>query len=81
MIFTRKRNINFNLDVVMNKVFIERKTEARFLGVIVDEKLAWSKHIIQAVKSKMSKYIGTMYKLKYSIPLQAQLLIYIIAFK
>ena len=75
MIFTRKRNINLNLNVVINNIIIERKTEARFLGVIVDEKLKWTKHI-QAIKSKMSKYIGIMYKIKHSIPLKVRLLIY-----
>ena len=50
-------------------------TEARFLGVIVDEKLKWTKHI-QAVKTKMSEYIGIMYKIKHSIPLNVHLLIY-----
>ena len=53
-----------DLEVVLNKVEIERKTEARFLGVIVDERLKWTKHI-EAVKSKTSKYIRVMYKLKY----------------
>ena len=77
MIFTPKRNINFNRDVVMNKVVIERKTEARLLGVIVDDKLTWSKHIIQVVRSKINNYIGIMYKLKYSILLQARLLMII----
>ena len=76
MIFTRKRNVNLDLNALINKVNIERKTEARFLGVIVDEKLKWSKHI-QTVKSKMSKYLGVMYELKHTIPLQARLLIYL----
>ena len=75
MIFTRKREVNLSLNVVINKTKIERKNEARFLGVIVDEKLNWTKHI-QAIKSKMSKYVGIMYKIKHSIPLQARLLIY-----
>ena len=75
MIFTRKREVNLSLYVVINKTKIERKNEARFLGVIVDEKLNWTKHI-QAIKSKMSKYVGIMYKIKHSIPLQARLLIY-----
>ena len=35
MIFTRKRNVNLDLNVVINKVNTERKTKARFLGVIV----------------------------------------------
>ena len=40
MIFFRKRNTNSDLEVE-----IERKTEARFLGVTVDEQLRWAKHI------------------------------------
>ena len=73
IIFSRKRNVYFK--VVINKVNIERKTELRFLDVTVDEKLQWSKQI-RIIKSKMSQYIGVMYKLKHTIPLQARLLIY-----
>ena len=51
------------------------KNEARFLGIIIDEKLNWSKHIL-ALKSKMCRYLGVMYKLKFSIPLKARLQIY-----
>ena len=43
MIFFRKRNIHLNLNVTINNVIIERKTEARFLGVIVDKKSKWTK--------------------------------------
>ena len=71
MIFPRKRNTNADLEVVFNRVKIERKTEERFLGVIVDEKLKWTKHI-EAVKVKMSKYIRVIiYELKHFIPLKA----------
>ena len=44
-------------------------------GVIVDEKLKWTKHI-SVLKSKMTKYLGIVYKLKFIIPLKARLLIY-----
>ena len=54
---------------------IERETETRFLGVIVDEKLTWSKHI-QTLKSKMCRYIGIMYKIKNLLPIKARLQIY-----
>ena len=74
MLFSRKRNI-VDLDVNISNTKIERKTESRFLGVIVDEKLNWSKHI-HTLKSKMSKYIGVMCKLKFQIPLKARLLVY-----
>ena len=46
----------------LNKL-IERKQEARFLGVIVDESLNWSKHV-KTIQCKMSRYVGIMYKLK-----------------
>ena len=74
MIFSRKRNLD-NIEVTISNTKIERKSEARFLGVIVDEKLKWTKHI-SALKSKMTKYLGIMYKLKFVIPLKARLLIY-----
>ena len=74
MIFSRQKSINYR-DVVISGVTIERKTEARFLGVILDEKLSWSQHIA-AVKMKMSRYIGIMYKLKKHLPLEARLQIY-----
>ena len=74
MIFSRQRSLNYQ-DVVISGVTIERKTEARFLGVIIDEKLSWVQHIA-AVKMKMSRYIGLMYKLKKHLPLDARLQIY-----
>ena len=54
---------------------IERKTEARFLGVIVDEKLTWTSHIT-ALKAKMMRYIGIMYKIKSRLPIKVRLQIY-----
>ena len=74
MIFSRQRNLSFR-DVVISGVTIERKTEARFLGVIIDNKLNWSQHI-SAMKMKMARYIGVMYKLKKYLPLEARLQIY-----
>ena len=41
----------------------------------MDDSLNWSKHI-NAVKSKMSRYIGIMYKIKKFLPLAARLQIY-----
>ena len=59
MLLSRKRNLE-NIEVVINNTIIEQKSEERFLGVIVDEKLKWAKHI-SALKSKITKYLG-MYK-------------------
>lgn len=74
MIFSRKRNLNYR-EVTISGVNITRKSEARFLGVLMDENLTWSQHV-STVKMKMSRYIGIMYKLKKFLPLEARLQIY-----
>ena len=44
MIFARQNSI-IDREITIANVPIERKSEARFLGVIIDEKLTWSTHI------------------------------------
>ena len=74
MIFTRKRHSILDTYVpYIGGKKIERKPVARFLGVLIDEKLTWTYHIA-ALKAKMSRYIGTLYKLKNILPLKARLL-------
>ena len=46
-----------------------------FLGVIVDENLTWKKHI-NTLHTKMSRYIGIMYKLKQILPLKTRIQIF-----
>ena len=75
MIFSRQKIDNYNLNLVIGNTQIHRKTEARFLGVIVDEKLNWTRHIT-ALKSKMSNYVGIMYKIKNLLPVRARLQIF-----
>ena len=76
MLFSRTRNIIFeNFIPKINNIPIERKRVAKFLGVLVDEKLTWT-YQISAIKAKMSRYVGTMYKLKNILPLKARLMIY-----
>ena len=70
-----KRTVQTNYELLIAGKKIERKTEARFLGVIIDEKLNWSRHIA-TIKTKMARYVGIMYKLKNHLPLQARLQIY-----
>ena len=42
---------------------LERKSSSRFLGLIINEWLTWNQHIL-AVKAKMNRYVGILYKLK-----------------
>ena len=53
MIFGHQRR-EANILLSLDGVFIDRVSEFRFLGVIIDDKLTWKAHIVQ-VKSKVSK--------------------------
>lgn len=76
MLFSRSRNINQDyFTPKIANIPIERKQVARFLGVLVDDKLTWT-HQIAAIKSKMSKYVGVIFKLKGILPLSVRLAIY-----
>ena len=74
MIFSRRR-IDDNYNLVIANTHIKRTREAKFLGVIVDDKLTWTQHT-KALKTKMSRYIGIMYKIKNQLPIQAKLQIF-----
>ncbi|KAL5253023.1 hypothetical protein ACHWQZ_G015697 [Mnemiopsis leidyi] len=75
MIFSRARLDLNNFTISIDNTILERKTSARFLGVIVDEKLSWAEHI-KAVKVKMTRYIGIMHKIKGYLPVTARLQIF-----
>ena len=47
--------------LLISNTEIERKQEARFLGVIVDESLNWTKQI-KIIQLKISRYVGIMHK-------------------
>ena len=76
MIFSHKNGEHeYTFEPKIDNIKIEEKKSARFLGVILDTKLNWTQHI-HAVKTKMSRYIGIMYKLKYILPQAARLSIF-----
>ena len=75
MIFSRSRNIDLPSPIVVDKIRIERKSETKFLGVIIDETLNWTRHV-NTVLSKMSRYVGIMFKVKKYLPITARIQIY-----
>ena len=75
MVFSRTRNVDLPMPLIIANAVIERKHEARFLGVIIDESLNWTRHV-KTVLSKMSRYVGIMYKIKKFLPLKARLQIF-----
>ena len=74
MVFSRQKSLQDPV-LKINNFQIKRVQEARFLGVIIDDKLTWSAHI-KTMKSKMSRYIGIMNKIKSKIPENIRLQIF-----
>ena len=62
MIWTPKSKVLPDIDIKMNGHNIDVVQETKFLGVILDDKLSWSKHV-QYIGNKVSKGIGIIKKL------------------
>ena len=56
-----------NYEVVLDSTVIERKMCAKFLGVIVDDKLTWNNHI-ECIEGKVAKNIGIIRKVQSVLP-------------
>ena len=75
IIFSRARSLELLSTLTKANLPIERLTESKFLGVIVDENLTWNRHI-KTIQTKMARYIGLMYKLKSQLPLKVKIQIF-----
>ena len=62
MIFTNKTVCN-NFNIVFDKQLIERVHTTKFLGVVIDDKLSWHRHIAYVCK-KLTKSLSVIYKVK-----------------
>ena len=56
-----------NIKLEINGDQIEELDSTKYLGVILDQKLNWKKHISH-VSTKLSKYTGLLYKLRHFVP-------------
>ena len=65
MIFHRKRKHIPELKVLIDGCNIECVSSFNFLGLMLDQGLSWNNHVDLA-KTKVSKVIGILYRLKIS---------------
>ena len=71
------QNTTTQLDsITLNGHPLEKKTEGKFLGIILENKLKFSTHI-KYICNKVSKTIGIIYRLKDLLPRQCLLYIFI----
>ena len=62
MVFHRKQKQIKELNILINRITIERVESFNFFGLIIDEGMSWKKHIV-VVRNKISKVIGILYRL------------------
>ena len=68
MLFCGKRKCASNIaNISMNGASLDRVTVTKFLGVILNENLSW-KSLIEYVPGKLSRNVGIIKKLSYSLP-------------
>ena len=61
VIFHRARLKQSNINITLSNISLERVTFTKFLGVIIDEKLSFTRHI-SYIKNKISKAMGIIIK-------------------
>ena len=59
----------------MNTSIITRVRATKFLGVIIDEKIAWKDHI-SLVRSKLEKTVGIFYRVRHLLNRSALFILY-----
>ena len=64
-----------SLHIELDGVELQRVNFTKFLGVLIDEKFSWLFHI-DLVKNKISRAIGSMYRIKEKVDSQSLLMIY-----
>ena len=68
VIFHRTRiKHNTNIKILINNNIVDYINNTKFLGVIIDSNLNWAAHILY-IKSKISKSIGILLKIRKFIP-------------
>ena len=70
MVFTTRRITIDVLDIKIDGYMIDRVTHTKFLGVFIDEKLNWKKHI-SYISGKISRGLGIIVKARKKLPLNA----------
>ena len=74
ILFGNRKNID-NVCITMNNSIITRVRATKFLGVIIDEKLTWKDHI-SLVRSKLSKTVGILYRIRHLLNRSALFILY-----
>ena len=75
MIFTRKKKISSPLSIRIGQNIINHKTNVKYLGVVIDEKMSWKNHV-NYLCSKLAKGCWTISKLRNYVDLHTSRILY-----
>ena len=76
ILFGNRKNVD-NVCISMNNTctIITRVRATKFLGVIIDEQLTWKDHI-SLLRSKLSKTVGLLYRVRHLLSRSALFILY-----
>ena len=76
MIFRpRQKTLPITRQIIIENNVLEQVDNIKFLGVYIDQHLAWKTHVNFFVP-KISKSVGLLYKAKYCLPSKSLLTLY-----
>ena len=75
VLFSRKKQVQIHPTISLNNTQVERAPYQKHLGLMLNEKLNFIQHIVNAI-SKVNEGISIMKKLRYSLPRKSLITIY-----
>ena len=75
VLFSRKKQLQNHPNISLNNIQVERSSHQKHLGLILDEKLNFKKHVDGAI-SKVNKGISVIKKLRHTLPRKSLITIY-----
>lgn len=76
MVFNPPPNLQEIMNpVIINNTQIQHTNTAKYLGLIIDNKLIWKPHI-EYIKSKLMPYLFILRRTKYTLPLTTKISLY-----
>ena len=75
VLFSRKKKAQSHPIISLNNIQVEKSSNQKHLGLILDEKLNFKQHIDSAI-SKINKGIAVIKKLRYNLPRKLLITIY-----
>ena len=75
LLFSNRSPLHNNEQVILNGQFVSYVDHAKFLGVVIDDKINFKNHI-NYITGKVAKHAGILYRIKNCLPQKTRLTYY-----